>query len=263
MGNLLGRRPSRLITWSRLCLVASAVASFSAYAGDRTATVPGQVNAAKIYQNYCSVCHGDRGDGKSRAQNSLNPSPRNFTSTESAAELTRERMIYSVTNGRPGTAMQPWKVKLRPDEIEAVVDHIRATFMQTGPANPAAAKPESAPAPQSKAAPATPAAPANMAAPFPKGLVGNADKGQQIYMSTCVSCHGPKGGGDGPRAYFIFPKPRNFTLPESKAAYNRPALFEAISKGKAGTVMPAWGKVLSDQDIANVGEFVFRTFIRS
>jgi mono/diheme cytochrome c family protein len=43
---------------------------------------------------------------------------------------------------------------------------------------------------------------------------------------------------------------------------NRPILFATISMGRLGTEMPAWSKVLSDQEIADVSEFVFRQYIR-
>jgi mono/diheme cytochrome c family protein len=79
-----------------------------------------------LYHNYCSVCHGDRGDGRSRAQNSLNPPPRDFTS---AGELSRETMIVITTHGKPGTAMVGWKTQLSAAEIESVVDYVRKTFM--------------------------------------------------------------------------------------------------------------------------------------
>ena len=70
-----------------------------------------------------------------------------------------------------------------------------------------------------------------------------------------------KGDGQGPRAYFINPKPRNFS-DKSSAAFNRPMLFAAISMGKPGTVMPAWGTVLKDQEIADITEFVYSAFVR-
>ena len=34
-----------------------------------------------------------------------------------------------------------------------------------------------------------------------------------------------------------------------------------IAYGKPGTVMPAWGKVLGDQEIADVAEYVFQSFV--
>ncbi len=81
-------------------------------------------------------------------------------------------------------------------------------------------------------------------------------------MKNCVFCHGVRGDGLGPRSSFITPKPRNFMHPDSRATLNRPALFKAIIIGKPGTVMPAWGKVLGPQQIADVAEFVFQDFIQ-
>lgn len=83
----------------------------------------------KVYINICQVCHGERGDGKTFVANALNPPPRNFTSETSRKELSRARMIRSITNGRPGTAMMPWKSRLGAGDIHAVVDFIRYEFM--------------------------------------------------------------------------------------------------------------------------------------
>jgi mono/diheme cytochrome c family protein len=35
-------------------------------------------------------------------------------------------------------------------------------------------------------------------------------QGARLYGSYCAQCHGDKGGGDGPAAKFLQPKPRNF-----------------------------------------------------
>lgn len=83
----------------------------------------------KVYINICQVCHGERGDGQTFVANALNPPPRNFTSETSRKELSRARMIRSITNGRPGTAMMPWKSRLGAGDIHAVVDFIRYEFM--------------------------------------------------------------------------------------------------------------------------------------
>ena len=110
------------------------------------------------------------------------------------------------------------------------------------------------------AAPKKPAA-VDMSLPMPLGLKGDIEKGRDFFMQNCFTCHGVTGGGDGPRAYFINPPPRNFLLETSRRYLNRPALFEAITKGRTGSEMPAWGKVLNEQEIANVAEYVFQSFI--
>jgi len=218
-----------------------------------------------LFVRNCAVCHGEKGDGQSRARNSLNPPPRNFTSPEETAQLTRERMILSVTNGRPGTAMMPWKTRLSKAEIETVVDYVRTAFMPGGqathaPADMASQLPGAVPPGAAKSKQPVETV-ADMSLPFPNNLVGDAAKGKRFFDKNCATCHGVKGNGEGPRAFFNYPKPRNFLTPESHTLFNRPALFRSISNGKPGTVMPAWSKVLSDQEIADVGEHVFRQFI--
>ena len=83
-----------------------------------------------IFKKHCKVCHGEKGDGKTFAANALNPMPRDFTSARAKKELTRERMIRSVTQGRPGSAMMPWENNLSKQEIRAVVAYIRHELMR-------------------------------------------------------------------------------------------------------------------------------------
>ncbi|MEO7623069.1 MAG: cytochrome c [Gallionella sp.] len=110
---------------------------------------------------------------------------------------------------------------------------------------------------------AVPATVADLSLPMPLGLKGDAVKGGAFFMKNCFTCHGVQGDGNGPRAYFITPPPRNFLLESSRQKLNRPVLFEAITNGRLGTNMPAWGKVLNNQEIANVAEFVFQNFINA
>ena len=229
-----------------------------------------------LYQRHCRVCHGDNGNGATWTTTVLNPAPRNFTSPQSRRLLTRERMLASVSHGRRGTSMMAFTERLTRDEIEEVVDYIRETFM-TGPViadagigstgvpdhgghgNGAAGFGGSAMAPRFGLRDEV--AEVNMEEPFPGGLSGDFEQGRVFYMSNCSTCHGVRGDGYGPRSSFIVPPPRNFLHPQSRASLNRPALFRAIVVGKPGTPMPAWGKVLGPQQVADVAEFVFQDFI--
>lgn len=204
-----------------------------------------RVRGEQLYVRNCAVCHGDKGSGAVWTQSSLNPPPRNFTAAL-REELTRERMIASVTYGRPGTAMMSFRKRLSPDEIDTVVDYIRESFLGKAAEPP----PEHAQVVM-----------ADMSLPFPSGLRGDVEQGKRFFESNCFTCHGKLGDGKGPRSSFITPKPRNFLTPESRGPLNRPALFAAVRDGLRGTVMPSWGKVLSDQEIANVAEYVFESFI--
>lgn len=225
-----------------------------------------------VYSQNCSVCHGERGDGRSRAQGSLYPAPRDFTAPAARIELDRQRMLHAVTYGRADTAMAGFKTQLNTADIAAVVDYIRAGFMAS-PSTEGISGISAARGGRAAAAAAVPAAPVkapalpaplpapNMAAPMPHGLKGDAARGGVFYMANCATCHGTSGDGRGPRAYFIMPKPRNFLHPAARAQFNRVALYTAVADGRLRTEMPAWRYVMAPQEMADVSEFVFQRFI--
>jgi mono/diheme cytochrome c family protein len=80
--------------------------------------------------------------------------------------------------------------------------------------------------------------------------------GARLYAERCSGCHGDHGGGDGPAAAALLPKPRNF----HDAAFWRDRALEQVTaivkKGKPGTMMPGFEGVLSDQEIDAVARFV-------
>lgn len=220
----------------------------------RPATVKTAPEGGQIYADYCSVCHGDTGQGAVWATNGLNPPPVNFTLPQTQAILDRSRMVKSVAYGRPETAMTGWKNRLSDEQIEVVVDYVINTFMSPPDAgNKAVASDNKATAENTRA---------DMALPLPFELQGDIVRGAALYMANCTACHGVTGDGRGPRAYFINPKPRNFLHTSSRASFNRPALYLAVAKGKLRTEMPAWNKVFDQQQMADVSEYVFQQFIQ-
>lgn len=232
----------------------------------RSAIVEDTTAGQRIYAEFCSVCHGEQGDGKSRAAGSLLPSPRDFTSAEARNELTRTRMIFSVTYGRANTAMANWGEQLSKEEIEATVDYIRRSYMNISQADEArlaeaAAAAEAASVEMMTEHDHSMHGEVGMEAPFPAHLIGDPVWGKDFYVKNCAHCHGEKGDGQGPRAYFITPKPRDFSHPAARASLNREMLFDSIALGKTRSEMPAWIHVLTRQEIANVAEYVFQAFI--
>jgi mono/diheme cytochrome c family protein len=159
-------------------------------------------------------------------------------------------MIVAVTHGRPGTPMPGFESQLSPAQIEAIVDYVRTRFMPSQSTNVHAGIPAEAGWEYHER-------------PLPGELHGEFERGRSLYFMNCVECHGVSGDGDGPRAYFIFPKPRSFLDPATQRILNRPRLFSGISDGVIGKEMPAWNKVLENQDIADIAEFVYREFIQS
>ena len=181
-------------------------------------------SAAALYGKYCSVCHGDKGDGRSRARGSMVPPPRDFTSPGAAIELERERMITSVTEGRPGTAMAAWKSQLSEEQITAVVDYIRNTLMR-----PVA--------------------------------TADAGAGRRLYAENCSVCHGDDGRGARWTLTNLVPPPRNFTLPGTAQILSRDHMLQVVTYGKADTAMPGFDSQLDRTAIETVVDYVRTAFM--
>lgn len=78
--------------------------------------------------------------------------------------------------------------------------------------------------------------------------------GRDVFMHQCVACHGESGKGDGPAAIAFDPKPANLTDPNRIGVLTDDQILEVLRNGKGP--MPAFGKLLSDQDILAVLEYV-------
>jgi mono/diheme cytochrome c family protein len=131
--NLLRRSAAPALIGAVTVLVAGAFligGATNAFAGDRVRAVKGgKIDPAALYHNYCSVCHGDHGNGDSRAKGSLNPPPANFTDVKLQGKLTREYIAAILHHGKPKTAMVSYTTQLNEAEIGALADYVRRTFV--------------------------------------------------------------------------------------------------------------------------------------
>ena len=81
-----------------------------------------------IYNYRCYFCHGYSGDAKTLTSTFLSPAPRDFTRTDPES-LSRQSMIKTVKEGKPGTAMHGFERVLTDQEITTVVEFVRTEFM--------------------------------------------------------------------------------------------------------------------------------------
>jgi copper transport protein len=79
--------------------------------------------------------------------------------------------------------------------------------------------------------------------------------GKQIYQQSCVTCHGDGGRGDGPAARTLPGLPADFTQ-QHFALHTDLEVFGWIKNGKPGTVMPAFGEQLDDEQIWQVITYI-------
>jgi copper transport protein len=78
--------------------------------------------------------------------------------------------------------------------------------------------------------------------------------GQALYQEDCAVCHGLEGKGDGPLGLTLNPRPADLTLHTIPGVHSDGQLFDWITNGYRGSVMPAWRDRLSDTlrwDIVN------------
>ncbi len=115
----------RDISPAGLAALAAQVNSFSAV--EAVAGNPGLLDqGATVYATHCAECHGDDGDGRGFAADSLPVpiAPTDFT----RERLTLEESMRVLRNGVPGTSMAPWGDRLDDNDMLAVSHYLRSLF---------------------------------------------------------------------------------------------------------------------------------------
>ncbi len=87
------------------------------------------------------------------------------------------------------------------------------------------------------------------------GSLPNPEKGEEIYKTYCVNCHGIQGKGDGPASKMLTPTPANFTSKKTKGKADK-ELLSIIGNGKPKTAMPPWKNSLSKEQIQDVLAYI-------
>lgn len=160
-------------------------------------------DGAKLYAQNCAACHGENGTGGIGVPLSL-PS---FQST-----ISDDYVRKTILLGRPGRIM-PAFTQLKPDEIDAIVKHVRA-WNKSKPV----------------IYPATPVA-------------GDPIRGKQLFAQYCAGCHGANGEG-GKGTGVTFSRPRELPImapalhnPGFLAAATDAMIKDTLIKGREGTPM--------------------------
>ena len=91
--------------------------------------------------------------------------------------------------------------------------------------------------------------------PSSGGSSGNSDKGQVVYETYCLNCHGTEGKGDGPVGQALVPPAADLTTLGKKSDKD---ILQTIRKGRPGTAMPSWQQDLSAKEILDVLSYLRR-----
>ena len=183
-----------------------------------------------LYAQHCAVCHGDDGRADTPVGRLLSPRPRNFADPVEMARLTVDRIYRAIKEGKPGTAMAPWKQVLTETQIGDVIDYVHDLASAAG---------------------TTPL----------RGEQLSLAVGRRIYERECASCHGVEGRADTEVARVLNPPPRNFADPIAMARVDDGRMYMAIYRGRPGTAMGGRGELLAPAEVIDVMRYI-RTLVR-
>lgn len=164
-----------------------------------------------VFKTYCVLCHGEHGDGKSRAAKlyrgvSLKIGGRSPDYFEKIIRLGGEATGVS-------PLMPPWGDELSNEQVGDVVSYLTVL------ANPIR-------------------------------------RGEVIFKTNCVLCHGVHADGRGRAALLYNPPPADLTRSQRTDAYKEQIIRLGGKAMKRSEVMPIWGKRLTDAEISDLIAFL-------
>jgi mono/diheme cytochrome c family protein len=84
----------------------------------------------------------------------------------------------------------------------------------------------------------------------------------ETFKALCARCHFDRGDGKGVNAIYLDPAPRDLTLAEFMANKPQDRLISSLKNGVPGTSMAPWGKVLINDQMNGVFNYVWATYVK-
>lgn len=90
---------------------------------------------------------------------------------------------------------------------------------------------------------------------FAQEYPADLSRGKAVYERHCMTCHGPRGYGDGPSALLLTIAPANFHRPGSFMKSDE-ALLRTIEHGAVFSPMHSWRGRLTDGEMQDVLAYI-------
>lgn len=169
-----------------------------------------------LYIRYCANCHGATAQGDGPLAKALEIQPRNLRRADLFAHNTEAELVVRILHGKAlPVPLDPGALPYTEADVSALTAHLQR---------------------------------------LPTLPWEQIDKGEQVYDSLCLSCHGIYGRGDGPLASTLPAPPRDLSAPSYQQQVTDEELFHIISNGKGA--MPGTADVLSVAERKTVVAFV-------
>lgn len=174
-----------------LVLAAGYLAWVSATDEDRRAAHAAAQHEAgrKVYNFRCYFCHGYSGNAETLAASYLSPRPRSFVAA-SPEQLPLATIEAAVRDGRPGTAMKPFRDVLSAEELRLVSLFVGHEFVRDKARNTSYHTAENGWPEHDRYRAAFPFARGEIPLDTPvESLDDQQLAGRRLFMASCVSCH--------------------------------------------------------------------------
>ena len=236
---------------------------------------PMLTRGGELFAKYCTICHGDNGDGTGKFAYLMNPRPRDFRQGDFKLATTQNQiptdddLVRTISRGMPGSAMPPWN-HLPLTDLQSLAAYVRQIHIEG-----TMAKLQTWVNDGSMEEEVVPEALAHRTQPGPQLVVPPEPafdeirwfRARRLYLENCASCHGADGHPVADAVKFDsegYPvPPRSFINGIFKGGNDGHQLYARIWKGMRGTPMPAsegvytgdetWDIIHYVQSLARVG----------
>lgn len=176
-----------------------------------------KIRGGIVYKAYCVLCHGESGNGQSKAAKLYNNS--------SLVIGKKSAQYYDKIIREGGKAlgkspfMPPWNNELSEEQIEDVISYL--SLVSDG-----------------------------------------AKRGEVVFKTNCILCHGVNGDGKGRASRLYNPPPADLTRSDKNDDYKRMIITLGGKAMGRSEFMPVWGDQLTpaeiDDAVAYIGTLVIK-----
>ena len=198
---------------------------------DENAATPTLELGAKVFQQYCVLCHGKDGMGEGVLALSIEDYPNTNLLTNIKAKTRNEihdAVVFGGSKERLSNLMPPMGNELTWTKIKSVVSFVellRTDYKQA----------------------------ADLLAKTKEKEKANRDLGRQIFETRCALCHGKTGKGDGRMAKVIkTPPPANLVVSRLPDGYLKKIIEEGGEGVSRSPQMPPWGMQFEEFEIDSI-----------